>query len=97
MKKNTARKPSPAALAKAARLEAKKNATYPDARADAQARADSTGFDYGLEWNDVFAQWHSFMLPSRQYRCGHELRCEVVSCSNFAKCQAGHGPASIAR
>ena len=51
------------------------------------------GFDYGLEVNDVFREWRIFMLPMRQNRSGHELRCEVVMCSNMATCQLGHGPA----
>jgi hypothetical protein len=69
----------------------KKNATYPAARADAQKRANATGFDHGLEWNDVFGSWNVFMLPARQNRRGFELRAEVVSPENIEKTQPGHG------
>lgn len=27
---------------------------------------------------DLFRDWHIFMLPSHEHRCGHDLRCEVV-------------------
>ncbi len=65
---------------------------YIAARRDAQRKANETGFDYGLEFNPLFKTWRSFMLPQARNRCGHELRCEVVSCENLSKCQAGHGP-----
>ncbi len=65
---------------------------YADARAEAQAKADETGFDYGLEWNDVFGQFHIFGLPQVQNRFGHELRCEVVYPTLLERCQPGHGP-----
>ena len=61
---------------------------YRAARAAAQARANALGFDHGLE-RDAFG-WRTFMLPARQNRYGHELRCEVV----YAKgqnVQCGHG------
>lgn len=64
---------------------------YECAKRDAQARADTTGFDYGIEANDVFKEWVTFMLPRRENRRGHELRCEVVSPSNLNVCQPGHG------
>ncbi len=54
------------------------HASYLVARAEAQARANETGRDIGLEANDLFKTWHSFMLPAPQFRNGHELRCEVV-------------------
>lgn len=52
---------------------------YLAARTEAQALANETGRDYGLEANDLFKQWRSFMLPHAENRYGHELRCEVVS------------------
>lgn len=54
-------------------------AAYLTARAEAQAKANETGYDYGLEANDLFKQWRTFMLPRKENRAGHELRCEVVS------------------
>lgn len=67
-------------------------AAYVAARAKAQADANADGFDRGLEANDLFKVYRSFMLPQRQNRCGHELRCEVVSCEILDRCQPGHGP-----
>lgn len=64
---------------------------YREARAKAQALANDTGFDFGLECSDLYKEWRTFMLPMRQNRTGHELRCEVVMCENMAKCQLGHG------
>jgi hypothetical protein len=55
-------------------------AAYLAARDEAQAKANETGYDYGLEANDIFKQWRVFMLPRKENRTGHELRCEVVSC-----------------
>jgi hypothetical protein len=65
---------------------------YRDARSDAQARANETGYDYGIELNELFKTWHVFMLPMKKHRCGHELRCEVVMCDDVKKCRPGHGP-----
>jgi len=65
---------------------------YPAAKAEAQAKADATGYDHGLEYNELFKSFSVRMLPNRENRCGHELRCEVVSCSDFSKCKPGHGP-----
>ena len=67
-------------------------ASYRAAREGAQRLANEDGFDRGLEANDLCHSWHTFMLPAKQYRNGHELRCEVVSCETLAKCQKGHGP-----
>lgn len=67
-------------------------ANYRAARAEAQKRADETGFDYGIERNDLFKEFRVFMLPQKSNRTGHELRCEVVSCADLSKCQRGHGP-----
>lgn len=68
------------------------HAAYVAARAQAQAAANADGFDRGIEANDLFRSWHVFMLPQRKNRCGHEIRCEVVSCESLDRCQPGHGP-----
>lgn len=65
---------------------------YEAARAKAQAKANETGYDHGIERNDLFKEFHVFMLPQRHNRCGHELTCEVVMCENLDRCQPGHGP-----
>lgn len=65
---------------------------YTAARAEAQRKANETGYDYGLEANDLFREWRSFMLPQKQNRRGHELMCEVVSCEVLDRCKYGHGP-----
>lgn len=65
-------------------------AKYREARAQAQAEANADGFDRGIERNDLFKSFRVFMLPQRQNRYGHELRCEVVS-SERGNCQPGHG------
>ena len=70
----------------------KKESTYAAAKADAQARADATGFDHSLEWQGGFGGWAVGMLPARKNRRGFELRCEVVMCTYLSKCQPGHGP-----
>lgn len=68
------------------------HAAYVAARASAQRQANADGFDRGLEVNDLFKIFTICMLPQREYRHGHELRCEVVMCENLEKCQKGHGP-----
>lgn len=68
------------------------NAEYKARRADAQRKANETGMDHGLEANDLFKEYHVFMLPGRQYRSGHELRCEVVHPEDLSKTKPGHGP-----
>lgn len=73
------------------REERLKNDTYAPKKAEAQKRADETGFDHGIEWLGTFGGWHVFMLPRRDNRYGHETRCEVVPCMNPATCQEGHG------
>jgi len=65
---------------------------YKQARASAQAKANETGYDHGLELNTVFKTWNVFMLPCKRNRYGHELRCEVVSCEHLNRCKPGHGP-----
>jgi hypothetical protein len=63
---------------------------YRECRAQAQAAANRTGYDHGLEANDLFKTFRFFMLPRKENRCGHELRCEVVHPEGSA--QPGHGP-----
>jgi hypothetical protein len=65
---------------------------YRAERAIAQRKANESGRDFGLEFNDLFREVISFALPQRQNRYGHELRCEVVMCEDLSKCQVGHGP-----
>ena len=65
---------------------------YRETRARAQALADELGIDHGVEPNDLFQDWRHFMLPSRKYRFGHELSCEVVHPTRLDACQPGHGP-----
>jgi hypothetical protein len=68
------------------------SAKYHAARTEAQHKANETGYDYGIERNDLFKTFHVFMLPRVENRYGHELRAEVVSCEDLARCQPGHGP-----
>lgn len=63
---------------------------YIETRAKAQSQANETGFDHGLEANDLFKSWNMFMLPRKENRRGHELRCEVVYPERNWK--PGHGP-----
>lgn len=70
-----------------------KSEGYREAHSIAQGRADATGFDIGLEW--LGGRWNSFMLPRRESRFGRDLNCEVVSCSDLARCQHGHGPLAL--
>lgn len=65
---------------------------YHAARADAQRRANETGFDHMVLANDLFKSFDVSMLPGKKHRSGSELRGEVVSCENLAKCHPGHGP-----
>lgn len=64
--------------------------TYENAKINAQAAADGTGFDHGIVTSSYGCHW--FTLPQRQNRCGHETRCEVVSATDLRKCRPGHGP-----
>jgi hypothetical protein len=68
--------------------------TYNAARAIAQARANATGCDQAVE--KPGDTWITYQLPARQFRFGHELRCEVVMCEALAKCRPGHGPTAQA-
>lgn len=63
-------------------------AAYLATRAEAQARANETGHDYGLEANDLFRRWRVFMLPRKENRAGHELHCEVVLSERPRKSEA---------
>lgn len=65
---------------------------YRVARFEAQAKANLFGMDHGVERNDLFKTFRVFMLPGRQFRQGHETRCEVVHPDHLAKCKPGHGP-----
>jgi hypothetical protein len=65
---------------------------YREVRAAAQALANERGYDYGLEHNRLFGEYTFFMLPAKNSRCGHELRCEVVHPEDIRKCKPGHGP-----
>lgn len=67
------------------------DAKYRSARDEAQRRADASGCDVGIERNDLLREFRVFGLPRRENRCGHELRCEVVHCSDPDKAQPGHG------
>jgi hypothetical protein len=60
--------------------------------AAAQAEADADGYDRGLEYNTVMRYYRYFMLPEKRNRFGYELRCEVVSCTDYDKIKPGHGP-----
>jgi hypothetical protein len=51
---------------------------YRAARAEAQAKADIAQCDAGIEKNDVFKRFMTFLLPRPENRTGYELRCEVV-------------------
>jgi len=65
---------------------------YQAAREEAQKKANSLGMDVGLEANHLFKEFSSFLLPAKQYRAGHELRCEVVHPEKLETTQPGHGP-----
>lgn len=68
---------------------------YAEVKAEAQKKADESGFDFGVE-KDFFG-YRCFGLPEKKNRYGHELQCEVVSCSFLDKCQPGHGPMAKGR
>ncbi len=67
------------------------HAKYRAVRDEAQKRANETGFDYGIEANDIFHTYSCFLLPDKSHRFGHELKCEVVS-SEKGNIQPGYGP-----
>jgi hypothetical protein len=65
------------------------DARYHQVRDQAQAAANLTGFDYGVE--KLGNTWRYFMLPKKQNRTGYELRCEVVSAEQINHQRPGHG------
>lgn len=68
------------------------HARYLERRAEAQRRANETGYDHGLEYNELFRDFHVSTLPARQHRAGHELRVEVVHPERLESVKPGHGP-----
>lgn len=68
---------------------------YTEARAKAQESANRMGMDHGLEWNALMNEFCITLLPRRENRRGHELRCEVVSPEDLARCLPGHGPGHL--
>lgn len=64
---------------------------YDDAKKFAQAKANETGRDFGLELNKLFKEYIVFGLPNACNRTGHELRCEVVHPDNIETTSKGHG------
>ena len=50
---------------------------YKTAVAEAQAKADQFGVEYGIAKN-MFGGYSVFRLPQPENRSGHELRCQVV-------------------
>jgi hypothetical protein len=65
--------------------------SYERVKREAQRLSDLDGWDRGIECNELFREHRCFMLPNKANRCGHELRCEVVSCSSDERTQKGHG------
>ena len=70
----------------------KEDIAYKNARTEAQAKANATGYDHGIERNKIFKSFTVFMLPKRENRVGHELRCEIVYPEDLTICKPGHGP-----
>jgi hypothetical protein len=67
--------------------------THEEARAEAQRLSNQDGYDRGLRFNPIFKTYYVFGLPQAQNRYGASERdCEVVSCTDLAKCKPGHGP-----
>jgi len=52
---------------------------YEAAYREAVLKARQLQMDVGIELNKLFGTYHVFLLPTPQNRCGHELRCEVVT------------------
>lgn len=57
--------------------------TYQEAHKWAQAEANASGLDFGLEkpimiGNRQIQGWSVKGVPAAQYRSGWELRCEIV-------------------
>jgi len=70
----------------------KAQAEYTRLRAEAQAACNTDGYDRGIEANDLFKSFNTFILPPKKRRSGHELRCEVVMCDHSDRCKPGYGP-----
>jgi hypothetical protein len=68
------------------------DAKYRAARAEAQLKANASGYDFGVEANDIFKNFNVMMLPSVENRSGYELRVEVVHPEDLSKTRRGHGP-----
>jgi hypothetical protein len=64
---------------------------YRKARAEAQKAANADGYDRGLEANDYAKDFFVKSLPAAQYRFGHELRIEIVSCESLDRTAPDHG------
>lgn len=64
---------------------------YFEIRKQAQAKANETGRDQGIELNKLFKEYRTFPLPAAQHRQGFELRCEVVHPERIEKTAPGHG------
>lgn len=60
-------------------LRSEERRSYEIVRAEAQARANEIGVDFGVEFNGLVKEWNFFMLPQLQNRHGFELRCEIVT------------------
>ena len=67
--------------------------SYQKVRAHAQAQADATGFDWGVEAVADGAT-RCWSLPRAEHRFGHELRCEVAHPTRLDVTQPGHGHAA---
>ena len=63
--------------------------TYLEVKGMAMALANASGADYGIE--SLGGEWRKFRLPASAFRTGHELRCEVVTCSYWDVILPGHG------
>lgn len=59
-------------------LSSEQRKSYEIVRAEAQARANETGRDFGVEFNPLYKEWSFMGLPNPENRYGCELRCEVV-------------------
>lgn len=71
-------------------------AAYGAAKAEAQALADASGLDVGIEISDtcpISAPVINVRFPpNKKNRQGYTSFAEVVMCSDLAKCMPGHGP-----
>ena len=76
------------------RAEAKRQRAlnYTTAKREAQRMADATGLDVGVSWQELTQEYRVSLLPGVNSRFGCERTCEVVHCTNLAKCRPGHGP-----